>query len=155
MYPLCFSFVVETWTLSTLFPGDPTLVWLCLDHQSITCTGAGRALGHGDKEEGQGYLKSSCREAHGADFTWSLPSPCVCLVRGQSSEKTDGLYVWIGDETRRKTFSAQEKKKVMRKTGDYLPNFLNPIEARSYFKSQYSLCFLTYLSLKWALAWVL
>lgn len=30
----------------------------------------------------------------------------------------------------------------------YLVNFLNPIEARSYFKSQYSLCFLTYLSLK-------
>lgn len=37
----------------------------------------------------------------------------------------------------------------------YLPNFLNPIEARSYFKSQYSLCFLTHLSSQWALARVL
>lgn len=153
MHPLHFPFMVETWTLSALFLGDPTLVWLCLDHPSITCTGAGSALGHSDKEEGQGCLKAPCRGARGAGFTWSLPSPCVCHVRDHP--------LWIVSWDRRLKeeknihCSGDEENYKEDKVIIYLPNFLNPIEVRSYFKSQYSLCFLTYLSLKWALAWVL
>ena len=91
-FQLCipvFSIVVKRRTLSALFSGDTTLVWLWLDHPSITCTEAVGALGHGDKDEGEGCLRPYCREAHGADFACSLPSPCVCCVSGPSSEETE------------------------------------------------------------------
>lgn len=85
-FQLCvplFSIVVKRQTLSALFPGDTTLVWLQLDHLSITCTDAVGALGHGDKEEGHGCLRPYCREACGPDFACSLPSlPQWTILQG-------------------------------------------------------------------------
>lgn len=91
-FQLCiplFSIVVKGWTLSALFPGDTTLVWLWLAHPPTTCTETGGALGHSDGEEGQRCLQPYCRKA---DFAWSLSSPCVCHVRDHPLRRlTDGV----------------------------------------------------------------
>lgn len=50
------------------------------------------------------------------------------------------------NEERNRKCSGEDENDEGDKVTIYLPNFLNPIEARSYFKNQHSFCFLTHLS---------